>query len=80
MLLGEAERLPLALSTRFAHCERVVVWERKIPQWIFMEYACGLVELVLVTANPSFQSKELAYVLKQSGAVGLFWCPSLGVI
>ena len=37
-----------------------------------MEYACGLVGLVLVTANPSFQSKELAYVLEQSGAVGLF--------
>ena len=28
--------------------------------------------LVLVTANPSFQVKELRYVLEQSGAVGLF--------
>mgnify|MGYP001349575101 FL=1 len=31
-LLGEAERLALALSTRFAHGERVVVWAPNIPQ------------------------------------------------
>ena len=37
-----------------------------------MEYACGLAGLVLVTANPAFQARELAYVLEQSGAVGLF--------
>ena len=37
-----------------------------------MEYACGLAGLVLVTANPAFQARELAYMLEQSGAVGLF--------
>ena len=37
-----------------------------------MEYACALSGLVLVTANPSFQQKELSYVIEQSGAVGLF--------
>lgn len=71
-LLEEAERLALALSTRYAQGERVVVWAPNIPQWIFMEYACGLAGLVLVTANPSFQASELKYVLEQSGAAGLF--------
>ncbi|MBG6148472.1 fatty-acyl-CoA synthase [Labrenzia sp. EL_142] len=71
-LLAEAERLALALSTRYAQGERIVVWSPNIPQWIFMEYACGLAGLVLVTANPSFQASELQYVLEQSGAVGLF--------
>ena len=37
-----------------------------------MEYACALSGLVLVTANPAFQARELAYVLEQSGAVALF--------
>ena len=37
-----------------------------------MEYACALAGLVLVTANPSFQARELRYVLEQSGAVALF--------
>ncbi|OED42580.1 feruloyl-CoA synthetase [Chromatiales bacterium (ex Bugula neritina AB1)] len=71
-LLSEAEQLALSLSTRYAPGERVVVWAPNSPQWIFMEYACALAGLVLVTANPAFQASELAYVLKQSGAVGLF--------
>ncbi|MFZ8985094.1 MAG: AMP-binding protein, partial [Steroidobacteraceae bacterium] len=71
-ILAQAERLARALATRFQPSERVVVWAPNIPQWIFMEYACGLAGLVLVTANPSFQASELRYVLEQSGAVGLF--------
>ncbi len=71
-VLSEAERLAYSLASRYAPEERVVVWAPNIPQWIFMEYACGLAGLVLATANPSFQAGELAYVLKQSGAVGLF--------
>ncbi|MCU9846578.1 AMP-binding protein [Defluviimonas sp. WL0024] len=71
-LLTGAERLAQDLSTRYAPGERVVVWAPNIPEWILMEYACGLAGLVLVTANQSFQARELAYVLEQSGAVGLF--------
>lgn len=37
-----------------------------------MEYACALSGLVLVMANPALQVRELAYVLEQSSAVGLF--------
>ena len=72
VLLSVSERLALALSTRYAPGDKVVVWAPYIPQWVFMEYACGLAGLVLVTANPSFQAAELKYVLEQSGAVGLF--------
>ena len=71
-LLAQAQRLAEALTSRFEAGEKVVVWAPNIPQWIFMEYACGLAGLVLVTANPSFQAPELKYVLEQSGAVGLF--------
>ena len=71
-LLADAEQLAEALSTRFAPGERVVVWAHNIPEWVLMEYACALSGLVLVTANPAFQPKELRYVLEQSGAVALF--------
>ena len=54
-LLEQAEHLAEALSSRFEAGEKVVVWAPNIPQWIFIEYACGLAGLVLVTANPSFQ-------------------------
>ena len=71
-LLKDAERLAMALSTRFAPGERVVIWSPNSPEWVLMEYACALSGLVLVTANPAFQARELAYVLEQSGAVALF--------
>ena len=71
-LLAESEELALALASRFAPGERVAVWANNLPEWIFVEYACGLAGLVLVTVNPAFQQKELRYVLEQSGAVALF--------
>ena len=71
-LLKDAERLALALSTRFAPGERVAVWSPNSPEWVLMEYACALSGLALVTANPAFQARELAYVLEQSRAVALF--------
>jgi fatty-acyl-CoA synthase len=71
-LLADSENLAEALSTRFAPGERVVVWSPNSPEWVLMEYACALSGLVLVTANPAFQEKELRYVLEQSGAVALF--------
>lgn len=71
-LLADSERLALALSTRFAPGERVCVWSPSTPEWLLMEFACGLAGIVLVTANPAYQAKELRYVLEQSGSVGLF--------
>ena len=71
-LFAQGERLAQALSKRFKARERIVVWAPNIPEWVIMEYAAGLAGLILVTANPSFQSSELRYVLEQSGAVGLF--------
>ncbi len=71
-LLAESERLAAALATRFAPGERLVVWAPNAPEWVLMEFACGLAGLVLVTANPSYQAAELRYVLEQSGASGLF--------
>lgn len=71
-LLTDSERLALALSTRYKPGERVAVWAPNIPEWLLMEYACALAGLTLVTANPSFQARELRYVLEQSGSAGLF--------
>lgn len=71
-LLGDAEALADALLTRFRPGERIVVWAHNIPEWILCEYAFGIAGLVLVTANPGYQPRELAYVIGQSNAVGLF--------
>lgn len=71
-LLADSERLAAALASRYVPGERVVVWAPNIPEWVLMEFACGLAGLVLVTANPSYQTAELRYVLEQSGASALF--------
>ena len=75
-LLADSEKLALALSTRFNPGERVTVWAPNIPEWLLMEYACALAGVVLVTANPAYQVKELRYVMEQSGSVGLFLVPT----
>jgi fatty-acyl-CoA synthase len=71
-LLKDSERLAHALASRFKPGDHVVVWAPNSPEWVLMEYACALAGLVLVTANPAFQVKELRYVLEHSGAVALF--------
>ena len=71
-LESESVRLAGALASRFDPGERVVVWAPNCPEWVLMEYACSLAGLVLVTANPAFQAKELRYVLEHAGAVALF--------
>ena len=74
-LLADAEQAARALTTRFAPGERVAVWAPNLPEWVILEYAAGLAGLVLVTVNPALRPAELAYVLNQSGAVGIFLVP-----
>ncbi|MCB2067290.1 MAG: AMP-binding protein [Erythrobacter sp.] len=71
-LLDDAERLAKGLAARFCPGERVAVWGPNIVEWVLLEHACALAGLVLVTVNPSYQKRELDYVLRQSGAVALF--------
>lgn len=74
-LLAEAERTAQALLASFEPGERVAVWAPNIPEWVVMEYGCALAGIILVTVNPSYQAEELAYVLRQSRASGIFLLP-----
>jgi fatty-acyl-CoA synthase len=74
-LLAESERAARALTARFAPGERVAVWAPNLPEWVILEYAAALAGLVLVTVNPALRPAELAYVLNQSGAAGIFLVP-----
>lgn len=71
-LLADSERLSRALLTRYTPGERIAIWAPNIPEWVIAEFALALAGLTLVTVNPGNQSRELKYVLEQSGAVGLF--------
>jgi fatty-acyl-CoA synthase len=71
-LLADAERAARALLTRFAPGERVAVWAPNSPEWVILEFAAALAGLTLVTVNPAYRGEELAHVLRDSGADGLF--------
>jgi fatty-acyl-CoA synthase len=71
-MLVDAEEVARALLARFVPGERVAVWAPNLPEWVLLEFGAALAGVVLVTVNPAYQRSELAYVLRQSGASGVF--------
>ncbi len=74
-LLATSERVARALLERFEPGERVAIWSPNTPEWVIFELAAGLAGLVMVTVNPAYRPKELAYVLGQSQASGIVYTP-----
>ena len=52
--------------------DHVSVWTTNVPEWLYLQYALGMVGGVLVTINTNYQSHELEYILKQSDSTTLF--------
>jgi fatty-acyl-CoA synthase len=75
-LLRDAERLARALASRHAEGARVAVYANNTPEWVLLELACGLAGVVLVTVNPSYQKRELKYVLEQSRSEAIYYVAS----
>jgi len=48
------------------------VWTTNIPEWVYLQFALGMVGGILVTVNTNYQAHELEYLLKQSDATTLF--------
>ncbi len=71
----DAEQVARALANRFEPGERVSIWAQNIPEWILVEFGAAMAGVILVTVNPSYQPKELAYVLNQSRSAGILVVP-----
>ncbi len=71
-LYADANRTARALRGHFAQGEHVAVWGGNSPEWVILQYGLALAGLVLVTVNPAYRAAELAYVLRQSRARGIF--------
>ena len=67
-----AEHVARRLLRYFEPGERLAVWAPNLPEWVLVELGAALAGLTLVTVNPAYRSNELAYVLGQSRAAGLF--------
>ena len=71
-LLAESARTARALLGHFAPGEHVAVWAGNCPEWVILQFGLALAGLVMVTVNPAYRAAELAYVLRQSRARGVF--------
>jgi fatty-acyl-CoA synthase len=71
-LLQSAEQVAGALLQTFEPGERIAVWSANVPEWVLLLYGSALAGVVLVTVNPAYKSRELEYVLGNSGTSGLF--------
>ena len=70
-LYDEALRTAGALLRLAAPGDFVALWAPNVIEWPVIEYGAALAGVVLVAVNPVFRSKELEYVLRNSGAVAL---------
>ena len=48
--------------------DRIAVRAGNLPEWTLLQYATAEIGAILVTVNPAFRTRELGYVLAQSGA------------
>ena len=75
-LYNNSLKLAIALSGQFKKGSRVVIWSPNSPEWVLLEYAAALSGIIIVTANPSLQKKELKYIIEQSQSEAVFYVNS----
>ena len=69
---ADTERAARALLARFAPGDRIAVWAPNSAEWIILQQGAALAGMILVALNPAYRTRELEFVLRQSGAVALF--------
>jgi fatty-acyl-CoA synthase len=70
-LLADSERVARSLLERFQPGERLLIVAPNSADWVLLQMGAALAGLVLATANPAYQERELDYVLTRSRAVGV---------
>ena len=72
----EVERLATGLMTLGCRPgDRVAVWLANSPEWVFAEFACALLGVLIVPVNARYRSEEAAYVLRSARAKVLITQP-----
>lgn len=68
--LTDVRRLATGLvRTGIRAGDRVGIWAPNRWEWVLVQYATAEIGAILVTINPAYRARELAYALTQSGAV-----------
>jgi fatty-acyl-CoA synthase len=76
-LAGDVDDVALGLLERgVAKGDRVGIWAPNCAQWTTVQYATAKIGAILVNINPAYGSRELEYVLRQSGVRTLVAAPA----
>ena len=76
-LAADVDALALGLLGRgIARGDRVGIWAPNCAEWTLIQYATAKIGAILVNINPAYGSRELEYVLGQSGVRMLVAAPS----
>ena len=74
--VAAAEQAARALLARFSPGDRIAIWAPNSAEWVILQQGISLAGMVLVALNPAYRTREVQFVLKQSGAAGLFCAAS----
>ena len=55
--------------------DRVGIWSPNRPEWVLAQFATARIGAILVNINPSYQTAELEYALRQAGVSTLITAP-----
>ncbi len=64
------------IASGFGRGDRIGVWSTNNLEWLLLQMATARMGAILVTINPAYRLKELAYALRRSEVQGLFVIPS----
>src|ERR1700729_3386681 len=68
-LAADVDALALGLlEMGIAKGDRVGIWAPNCAEWILTQYATAKIGAILVNINPAYRTRELEFVLNQSGA------------
>lgn len=70
-LLEESRAAARMLLGHFQTGETVIILAPNSAHWVICQMGAGFAGLVLATANPAYGEREIDYVLRRSGAVGV---------
>lgn len=74
--LNDVRRLATGLArTGIGAGDRVGIWAPNRWEWVLVQYATAEIGAILVTINPAYQARELAYALTQSGVAMVIAAP-----
>ena len=70
--VADAERAARALLARFAPGDRIAIWAPNSADWVVLQQGIALAGMVMVALNPAYRTREMEFVLRQSGSTALF--------